>query len=118
MAYGIDLTTLKLGDHVSIARNNHGQGTYVVTKINKVRVEVARAHDGHTRKFSMKTGLESGSSMYHSANLETVATAELREARNKALSEYNAKWHNIELCAKTRELKLLKQLVDEMIQSQ
>lgn len=117
MGYGAVLTTLNVGDNVSIARNDHSQGIYTVTKINKVRVEVARAHDGYIRKFSMKTGLETGSSLYHSAHIETVANAQQRDARQQAINEYNKKWSNIELCVKNRDIKVLKQLVDDLFQA-
>lgn len=53
-----------IGQMVGILRtgswNTVAQGKYTVTKVNKVRVELARVSDSYTRTFSVKTGKEFG----------------------------------------------------------
>ena len=78
----LDLTTLKAGNQVGIARvsswSTHNEGVYTVVKADKVKVVLQRASDKHERTFSVKTGDEKGSSKYKSAFLESVVGQEQR----------------------------------------
>ena len=67
------------------------EGKYTVTKVNKVRVEIARIGDGYARVFSIKTGkelTEFGSNAYITSEAQFdahVAAEEMKQAREGSI---------------------------------
>lgn len=101
-----DLSTLKVGERIAIARfgswSTSSQGAYLVKNVNKVRVVVARETDGYERTFSTRTGVEKGSERYHSAFIETIAEMEERAAADQKSREFIMAWAAVEEAAKKR----------------
>jgi len=106
-----DLSTLKVGDRVAIARFGSwltsSQGAYLVKNVNKVRVVVARETDGYERTFSTRTGVEKGSERYHSAFIETIAEMEARAAADQKTRDFTAAWAAVEKAAGQKDYTAL-----------
>lgn len=117
--WGLDYTTLKVGDDVAVARtgswDTHCEGTYTVTKTNKMKIVVQRKSDGYERVFSVKRRCElSATSRYHSAFLESVEDQQTRQAKKAAERELRNTWKLAENAATNKDLATLRQLVDKL----
>jgi len=91
----MNLNTLIVGQRVGVQRNSFSQGTYVVSKVNKVRVELMRESDGYVRIFSVRTGVEKDNTRYHSACIETIEQTTLREERRVIEKARHAAWTSL-----------------------
>jgi len=97
------------------------QGKYVVTKVNKVRVELQRIGDGHARQFSVKTGNELGNFNSVSPWIvsegrydEVVAGKTLEQSRQKTVGEIKAFAAGLHHRGVGRDdLTILRALIDE-----
>ena len=108
----MNLSTLQVKDEVAIARSASWlivpEGTYVVEKVNKVRVVLHRKTDGYVRAFSVRTGKELAhdSRSFASSNtfIETVEEAAARQAiRDKERVIRNA-WDELAAATKSKDL--------------
>jgi len=106
----MNIAQLKVNDKVAVARmgnwENHSQGIYVVTKINKVRIHVKRETDGYEREFSANTGRELGKSdsKYRAAYLESVEYQNLRTAIRQHNLEVNGAWTALQEAASSKSI--------------
>ena len=98
----MDLTTLKVGDEVGIVRRNNLQGTYKVIKADKMKVVLER--NLHQRTFSVKTGLEKGSSLYYSADVITLDAYRAVEATINKTRAISAAWMEMENAVRTKNI--------------
>ena len=98
----MDLTTLNVGDEVGIVRRNNLQGTYKVIKKDKMKVVLER--DIHQRTFSVKTGLEKGSSLYYSADVVPLNVyRSIEDSLNKSRA-ISAAWNKLDNAVRTKNL--------------
>ena len=99
----MQLSTLRVNDEVAVVRhgswNTITQGVYVVAKVDKVKVVLKRKSDGYERIFSVKTGLEKGSSRYHSASIESVERMEARMKAQDKERRIRDAWKTLEAAA-------------------
>jgi hypothetical protein len=124
----MNISTLQVKDEVAIARSASWsvipEGTYVVEKVNKVRVVLHRKTDGYVRVFSARTGKELAhdSHAFASSNtfIETVEDAAGRQAiRDKervisnAWDELNASFQTKNLSRAEAAIDFLKKVRDE-----
>ena len=112
--WGLDYSTLKVGDEVSVARtgswDTRSEGVYVVVKANKMKVVVQRKGDGYERSFSVKRRCESGASdRWRSAYLETVADKEEREARQRRERDVKQAWAAVEQAGRNKSVDSLRE---------
>ena len=117
--WGLDYTTLKVGDEVSIARTGswsiHSDGIYKVVKINKIKVFVQRVSDGYERVFSVKRRCEAGASdRYRSAYLESVETKRARDAQQQREREVRSAWAAVEQAGRDKNISKLRQAVADL----
>ena len=117
--WGLDYSTLKVGDEVSVARSGswdtRSEGVYKVVKVNKLKLIVQRVGDGYERSFSVKRRCESGASdRYRSAFLETVADKEQREARQKRERDVKNAWAAVEQAGRGRNVDSLREALHEL----
>ena len=101
---------LNVGDKVTVARyRNFGgvslQGIYDVVKVDKMKVVLRRESDGYERVFSVKTGIEKGSSRYKSAIIESLEDNDEREVQRAQLAKLNESWTNVQNAAGRKNLK-------------
>lgn len=114
-----------VGQVVGILRtgswNCISEGKYIVTKVNKVRVELARVGDGYARVFSVRTGNES--SEFASKNTYIVseerldahnAQKEAERVREQSIIDIkNAASKLGRYCVSKDEIAILRALLDE-----
>ena len=118
--WGLDYSTLKVGDEVSVARtgswDTRSEGVYVVVKANKMKVVVQRKGDGYERSFSVKRRCESGASdRWRSAYLETVADKEQREARQQRERDVKYAWAAVEQAGRDKNVSQLREALHSLI---
>lgn len=112
----MDYTTLKVCDLVAVARPGSwgimNEGNYFVVKVNKMKVVVERASDGHRREFSVKRRCEAKSTdRYHAPYLELPETQAARIAqRNKEVAKRQA-WSAVENAAMHKDIAALREAV-------
>ena len=112
--WGLDYSTLKVGDEVAIARSGSwslfSEGVYAVVKVNKMKVFLQRKSDGYERVFSVKRRCEFGDSdRYRSAFLETVADHQAREEKRRQEQKVWAAWSTAEKAAQNKNISQLRQ---------
>ena len=117
--WGLDYSTLKVGDEVAIARSGtwslFSEGVYAVVKVNKMKVFVQRKADGYERVFSVKRGCEFGDyDRYCSAFLETVADHQAREAKRRQEQKVRAAWSTAEKAAQNKDIAQLRQALADL----
>ena len=117
--WGLDYTTLKVGDEVGVARTGswdvHSEGVYVVVKANKMKLVVQRKTDGYERVFSVKRRCEADASdRYRAAYLESVADLQQREARKQREREVRSAWAAVEQAGRDKNMSKLRQAVADL----
>ena len=118
--WGLDYSTLKVGDEVSVARSGswdtRSEGVYKVVKVNKLKLIVQRVGDGYERSFSVKRRCESGASdRDRSAFLETVADKEQREARQKRERDVKNAWAAVEQAGRSKSVDSLREALHTLV---
>lgn len=117
--WGLDYTTLKVGDEVGVARtgswNIHSEGIYTVVKANKMKIVVQRVSDGYQREFSVKRRCEAGASdRYRGAYLESVETKRARDAQQQREREVRSAWAAVEQAGRDKNISKLRQAVADL----
>ena len=116
-----DTSTLVVGQQVGIVRpgswSNHGEGVYLVTKVNKKVIVVNRESDGHERTFSAKFGTEMGATTkYRAPYLESVSDQQERNDRIKKETSVRNAWAAVASAGESKNTlnmtTALKQLID------
>ena len=118
--WGLDYSTLKVGDEVSVARtgswDTRSEGVYVVVKANKLKLIVQRKTDGYERVFSVKRRCEMGAEdRYRAAYLETVASKEQREARQQRERDVRSAWAAVEQAGRDKNVSQLREALHSLI---
>ena len=115
----LEIVMYAVGNAVAVIR--HGswghtqlQGIYRVTKSNKMRVHLQRESDGYERIFSAITGLEKGSTRYHSSEIISVDRYRQIEKMEQMKNEIRDIWRDIQNFASNKDLDGLKNAVSKL----
>ena len=111
--WGMDYSTLKVGDEVAVARSGswmvHSEGVYTVAKVDKLKVVVRRKSDNYERVFSVKRRCEMGKeNSYRSAYLEPVADKEARERKMERERDVRRAWSDAEQAGRNKDMVALR----------
>lgn len=107
----LDYTKLVVGQQVAVGKMSRynsyvWQGVYVVTKVDKMKVVLARVADGYERSFSVKTGVElnSTATRYTTNSLFSVDDSKANEASKQAAAVQNGMWSDLKEAATRKDL--------------
>lgn len=111
--WGMDYTTLQVGDEVAVARSGswmvHSEGIYTVVKVDKLKVVVRRKSDNYERVFSVKRRCEMGKeNSYRSAYLEPVADMEARDRKMARERDIRRAWQEAEQAGRDKDIVALR----------
>lgn len=113
----LDVTSFKVGDTaVLMSSGGLNRGTYVCTKINKVRIEMSRVGDDYKKYFSVKTGKELGTYADKYTYFVSVAEAERILESQRQAGELRRAFALVESAAASRNMERLTAAYNDLVE--